>query len=250
MNSFMIDYEKIYVDSYSEYYCKAETLIKKFLMKRKSEEMGFGKTSQKAKEYLTAKQKDKYNLLENRKLIEIYELFGTRYQEYEVNHIQNIFAKKIKIAFENIETSKLPLNYSYSKLIKEIAVIEVLKEISRLMTNNNRLLELFYDLNMFDEFEIREHRNISLENYPIYKKLNMIKYPNYYNSYSENEIFEQDKYEEIDLSNSPATEKIIFLQKLGVIDFLRTKQPFSTSINSLLFHQKIAYFIKIKHGRV
>jgi hypothetical protein len=36
-----------------------------------------------------------------------------------------------------------------------------------------------------------------------------------------------------DLSESSATEKIIYLQKLGIIDFLRTKQPFSTSVNSL-----------------
>ena len=39
--------------------------------------------------------------------------------------------------------------------------------------------------------------------------------------------------EAIDLSDTTATEKIIYLQKLGVIDFLRTKQPFNTSINSL-----------------
>ena len=36
-----------------------------------------------------------------------------------------------------------------------------------------------------------------------------------------------------DLSYSSPTEKIIYLQKLGIIDFLITKQPFSTSINSL-----------------
>ncbi len=39
--------------------------------------------------------------------------------------------------------------------------------------------------------------------------------------------------EAIDLSDTTPTEKIIYLQKLGVIDFLRTKQPFNTSINSL-----------------
>jgi hypothetical protein len=37
----------------------------------------------------------------------------------------------------------------------------------------------------------------------------------------------------IDLSDSYATEKIIYLHELGIIDFLRTKQPFNTSINSL-----------------
>lgn len=38
---------------------------------------------------------------------------------------------------------------------------------------------------------------------------------------------------EIDLSGSSATEKIIFLHKLGVIDFLKSKQPFLSSTNSL-----------------
>jgi hypothetical protein len=38
---------------------------------------------------------------------------------------------------------------------------------------------------------------------------------------------------QIDLSDTTATEKIIYLQKLGVIDFLRKQQPFNTSVNSL-----------------
>ena len=44
---------------------------------------------------------------------------------------------------------------------------------------------------------------------------------------------QQTEPEAIDLSDTTATEKIIYLQKLGVIDFLRTKQPFLSSINSL-----------------
>nr|WP_321224797.1 hypothetical protein [uncultured Psychroserpens sp.] len=36
-----------------------------------------------------------------------------------------------------------------------------------------------------------------------------------------------------DLSDSNGTEKIIMLAKLGVIDFLKEKEPFNTSINSL-----------------
>lgn len=37
----------------------------------------------------------------------------------------------------------------------------------------------------------------------------------------------------IDLSESTITSKIIFLEKLGIIDFLRNQSPFNTSINSL-----------------
>lgn len=47
-------------------------------------------------------------------------------------------------------------------------------------------------------------------------------------------IPKKDEFEKaIDLSTSNAVQKIIFLHELGIIDFLRTKQPFSTSVNSL-----------------
>lgn len=39
--------------------------------------------------------------------------------------------------------------------------------------------------------------------------------------------------EAIDLSDTTATEKIIYLYKLGIIDFLIAKQPFQSSTNSL-----------------
>lgn len=38
---------------------------------------------------------------------------------------------------------------------------------------------------------------------------------------------------ESDLSDTLGIDKILYLQKLGVIDFLRVQQPFSTSVNSL-----------------
>ena len=47
------------------------------------------------------------------------------------------------------------------------------------------------------------------------------------------EVPSSTETEAMNLSDTTATEKIIYLQKLGVIDFLRTKQPFNTSINSL-----------------
>lgn len=41
------------------------------------------------------------------------------------------------------------------------------------------------------------------------------------------------EHESIDLSDTSTTEKIIYLQKLGVIDFLKKQQPFLSSTNSL-----------------
>lgn len=39
--------------------------------------------------------------------------------------------------------------------------------------------------------------------------------------------------EQLDLSNTTGVEKIIYLHKTGVIEFLRKKQPFNTSVNAL-----------------
>jgi hypothetical protein len=41
-----------------------------------------------------------------------------------------------------------------------------------------------------------------------------------------------DTSELVDLSNTKAVEKLIYLKEIGVIDFLRTKQPFNLSVNS------------------
>jgi hypothetical protein len=175
-----MDYENIYESFYSKYYTKAEILIKFYLIKRKSQDKAFGKSHFLVSDYLRNALANNYNLHRNEKLKVVYELFGTRYNEYEDDHIRNIFAKEVKTAFEKIQFSELPTNYSYSKFIKEIAIIEVVVEISRLLVINSNLLEMFYIANVFDDFEIREHREISLEHYPVYKKLHQILNPEYY----------------------------------------------------------------------
>lgn len=43
----------------------------------------------------------------------------------------------------------------------------------------------------------------------------------------------QNEPEAIDLSDTKAIDKILYLQKLGIIDFLREQEPFNTSVNSL-----------------
>lgn len=49
----------------------------------------------------------------------------------------------------------------------------------------------------------------------------------------DNDEQEVEENELIDLSESTITSKIIFLEKLGIIEFLRKQSPFNTSINSL-----------------
>ncbi|TDD75261.1 hypothetical protein [Flavobacterium caseinilyticum] len=55
-----------------------------------------------------------------------------------------------------------------------------------------------------------------------------------YNYYKKLAIADnQNIPEAIDLSDTKAIDKILYLHKLGVIDFLRGQQPFNTSVNSL-----------------
>lgn len=56
---------------------------------------------------------------------------------------------------------------------------------------------------------------------------------------AENVVMEKILFEKqtepiaIDLSDTKAIDKILYLHKIGVIDFLRGQQPFNTSVNSL-----------------
>eukprot|EP01038_Epipyxis_sp_PR26KG_P018315 gene18315-25784_t len=43
----------------------------------------------------------------------------------------------------------------------------------------------------------------------------------------------KEKEEPIDMSDTSITSKIIYLEKLGIISFLRKQEPFSTSVNSM-----------------
>lgn len=185
-----MNYEKIYEDFYSKYYTKTESLIKSFLIQRKSQKKTFGITLNEVNIYLNDVNINNHNLYKNENLKKLHQIFGKRYSIYEIDQVQEVFANEIKTAFNKIDISELPKDYTYTKLIKETAIIEVVNEISRLLSINSQLLEMFYKLNEFNEFEIRYHRNISIENYPVYKRMHFKLCPEYYTNYTENEDLE------------------------------------------------------------
>ena len=199
-------YENIYESFYSKYYTKAEFLIKSFLIKRKSQKKTFGITINEVNQYLNNDVINNHNLYKNENLQKLHQTFCKRYSIYEIDQVQEIFANDIKNGFDKINTSELPTDYSYIKFIKETAIIEVANEISRLVSNNSQLLEMFYKSNEFNEFEIRYHKNLSLEDYPIYKKLHSKLYPEYYTHFTENDDFAANYSGAIGLSNPIDTE--------------------------------------------
>lgn len=129
------------------------------------------------------------------------ELIDSMIEDYEFQIKENILLEDLvflKKLFENHPDSE---SYTPKELIEFIS-----KTVHYFIV---------YDL------EIKEIGNIKY----LYKIFNNVK--------AKRKPLENSFFEAIDLSDTTATEKIIYLHKLGVIDFLRKQQPFNTSINSL-----------------
>lgn len=180
-----MNYQEIYADFYSKYCHKVEVLIKAFFIKRKSQKRTFNDTYNTVIMYLSNEVNKKHIFEKNQSLKELYLLFGKRYSFYEINEEQEIFENELKTAFNKIDLSSLPINYNYIKLIKDIAIVEAINEISRLLSNNNRLFDMMYKLNEFDDFEIKQYKGIALDDTPVFKELHQKLYPDYYNDTTE-----------------------------------------------------------------
>jgi len=178
------------------------------------------------------KEKVTFLILSNEPIFDIETL-----RNYLIENELNQFAKneiinlielidsflKLKIKYEAVPKSENHFSYEYPNKGKGVGggnLMYVLK------VNDN-----FLKVNeaTFSEKEPLYSRFTSLNCFNISSRLLEIK--DLFATYLEQP--QQPEPEAIDLSDTTATEKIIYLQKLGVIDFLRTKQPFLSSINSL-----------------
>ena len=181
-----MDYEEIYEGFYSKYYTKIEFLIKRFFIKRQYQKKSFLNSYNEVFNFLGYDFVKKHSIFYNKELEKLYQIFTKRHSIYSFDEVQGIFENEIKAEYERIELSNFPAKHNYIKFIKEIALIEVGNEISRLLSNNSKLLEMFYKLNDFEEFEIRCHGNLALEDYPIYKRIVGKLYPEKYSNFVEN----------------------------------------------------------------
>ena len=193
-----MNYENIYEGFYTKYYSKAEFLIKNFFVKRHRQKKTFGNSYNEVIHYLSNDFVKKHNLYKNENLENAYRIFCKRHSIYFIDEVHEIFENEIKIEFDKINASELPANYTYLKFIKEIALIEALREVSRVFSNNARLLSMVYELKEFDKFEIRVHGNLALEDYPNFKILHSKLYPAYNDVSLKNEDLEILEPEVID----------------------------------------------------
>lgn len=193
-----MNYEKIYEDHYSKSFDRIESLIKNFFIKRRSQKRFFVNSINEVTQNFIPDFKKKNIVYNNENLKALNQIFYNRHSAYFVDATNEILENEIKSKFDKIIISELPANYNYEKFIKEIALVEAVKEISRLLMVNSRLLSMFYEGNKFDEFEIRVQGNLSLDDYPIFKKLHRELYPDYY-------MYNLEKGEE-GLSNARASK--------------------------------------------
>jgi hypothetical protein len=242
-----MNYENIYEGFYTKYYTKVEYLIKKRLIKHKSEEIPFFDAFGELTDYFNNYFINKYNFNKNENLENLYQIFCNRRFVSPINAVEVILSKKLKICFDNIEIAELPPNYTYLKLIKEIALIEVEKEISRLLSNNLQLIKMFYRLNEFDEFEIRLHENLAIEDFPIYRKLAAKLYPENYKRFNINIDDEVVDCKEIDLYNTSAVDNIYLGQSSNekanelfdyLIQYYRPEEKTSVKFINILHYLK------------
>jgi hypothetical protein len=172
-----MDYGKIYEDYYSNYYDKLELFAKDFFIKNHTEGITFNYTHNEFSANLHSDFCSNITYLQNEVLTNLYSIFQMRATIYPIDYNQKIFGNKIKPEFDKIDLEQLPKNYNFIKYIEEIAFIESRNEISRLVSNNSRLLVMVYKLARFDIFEIRYYDNLPLEEYPYYKELESELYP-------------------------------------------------------------------------
>jgi len=162
-------------------------------------------------------RKEIHKITDGLKLDLLVELNRVYYFEYLINKHQK-------------QVGKIPTesNKDFIKRLKDEGFDEVENFVEfYIYSLKNGLLEYSKTQLKIENVSIKSHWELKNESY-IFEDI--------LNEYL-NEIYQkqnqQPEPETIDLSDTTATEKIIYLHKLGVIDFLRKQQPFNTSINSL-----------------
>ena len=172
-----MNYEKIYQDFYTKYYDKAEFFAKQFFINRKNNNKTYLLSLNDATHFITNNYVIASNIQKNENLKKLHRIFCNRFGIYTINQIQEVFENEIKIGFDKLKISELPKNYNYKLFIKELAFFEAVNEISRLLSNYSKLFEMMFMLDDFDDFEIRTQGNLSVEDFPTYKRLKLKLYP-------------------------------------------------------------------------
>ena len=164
-----MNYEQEYQYFFNKYYSKSEKLIKQFLIIEKSKKRNANLVYNELEKYLSNKTVTIFAGVKYPSLEGLLLLFNNRHKNYEADEINLIFANEIKTGFEKIDILELlPPYYTLRKLLMEIAILNALNEINRLLLLNRNLFNLFYLLDDFTDFEIKDYVGFSIEDTDIF----------------------------------------------------------------------------------
>jgi hypothetical protein len=172
--------------------------------------------------------------------------FEQKYQLISCEFFFNIKEEHIIDAVNSIqENQKIYLTYSMLCEIEQKTIKTFTRNINGIdcyfntfgvgfSQNTNKKEYLFLNDLMIFYNNMKWETNFDFqETYNSFGDLNFLKIIYDYLKIKKESFTSSEQPEAIDLSDTTATEKIIYLHKLGVIDFLRKQEPFNYSINSL-----------------
>lgn len=168
-----MDYNQLYINSYSKVFQERECFIYNVLFEAKKIAQSYNYTSNELLKKFHEYEVENFKYLKKDPYLEIYNLFNKRFNIYDEDRINNIVNLKI-IPF--LENSKVKMPKTLNMIISEIAKFDALSETSRILSNNYSLYKLIYDLNSFSKFKLISY-NSTIENVPLFKKLNNKLYP-------------------------------------------------------------------------
>jgi hypothetical protein len=201
-------YSEHYNQYYNRIYSIVEFNIKKYFIDSKKKKLNYGHCYNDLLKIIDKYSKNRITE-KNTDIKALYGIFTSRLLKYSEDEIDCIIENDILIKFQKINIFELSKTNSIYKLMNEFALNDVLKEITRLLQNNSRLFELFYDLNEFDQFEIKYYRLQRLEDTEIFNNLNKRKNPHLYKKNLE--IKSENLTEKYIPENLDATEKTILI---------------------------------------
>ncbi len=173
-----------------------------------------------------------------------------RIKQYQKSRLNDFIANYEMALISNIHSSQLEktnngFKYSGTNFVDYTAIeVNFIQEVTDyLIRSSNVLMNYFQHCTTIGKYDPEERYTKTLgENY-IFEYNDKIIYLNRrlfqlgVNKELETFKFDIEKLknenDEIDLSNTKGTEKIIYLHQLGIIDFLREKEPFNYSTNAL-----------------
>lgn len=176
----------------------------------------------------------------------------TYLQYFELSHVKLCIEENYQIIKKKYpaESKKVFVKIDFEHYLPR------LKQLKSALHNNE--LQLITSYKNFDFYYLE----IGLSSYTFCWKAvsrdSYIFYEEYLNdliNYLEKEFLENDtssqlaeQIPKIELFTSNKSEKIVYLEQLGVLDFLKGKEPFNTSTNALA--QAVSHFTGIKPGTV